>query len=90
MNDEELERRIKNLEDLMSSLKAVAGFCLLIYPKYHPQRAHILLDMGNVSSVLDRPQEGKKYISQGLDILRICRGSAIAKDQLRQLFSVGH
>ena len=87
---EEIQRQTKNLEELLASLAAVNRFCLLIYPKYHPQRAHILLDMGNVCSVLDRAEEGKKFISKGLEILKVCRGSAIAKDQLRQLFSSGH
>lgn len=88
--DNSLGARKGNLEELVDVLKQVNKFCLLIYPKYHPQRAHILLDLGNVSSVLDRPLEGKKFITQGLDILTIARGKAIAKDQLHQLFTTGH
>lgn len=88
--DSSLEARKQNLEELVNVLKQVNKFCLLIYPKFHPQRAHILLDLGNVSSVLDRPGEGKKFITQGIEILNISRGSAIAKDQLRQLFTTGH
>ena len=80
-----MNRRRYNLERLIDALEQVNKFCLLIYPKNHPQRAHILLDLGHVSALLDRPALGRKYTSQALRSLTISRGEQIAKEQLQML-----
>ena len=84
---EALAKRRHNLERLLDALEQVNKLSAVIFPPNHPQRAHILLDMGNVNSILDRPALGKKFITQGLQILTISRGEQIAKQQLQKLFS---